>query len=173
MNLSCVFSICMTHEACPDRFATVVRPITVGTVPTCSPLQGESADLWRTNVYIWKHAPPECDKILILESDARPTPLFFKRLSGLPNRDIVWLDDRTEASLHSPSGCCTIGMLYTRSILGLLIKEFESKDASSYAMRYSPRPINPSNVCLFDWFLGNLASYKRIKSAVVHLLHHK
>ena len=173
MKRSCVFAICMAHERCPERYATVVRPVTVGAVPECSPKHGEYADLWRTNVHIWKHAPSECNKIIILESDARPNAAFFKAVAALPQRDIIWLDDRTEASLHKPSGCCTIGMVYSRNILSLLVREFEDRTSRSYASRYLPRPINPDPKCLFDWFLGNLASYKTIRSGAVHLLHHR
>lgn len=170
MHSSCIFAICMAGEHCPDN-ATVVRPVVNGTLPSCSPQTGEYGDLWRTNLHIWKTVPAQCERILILESDARPDAGFYRRLDSMPDRDVVWLDDRTALSSDKPSGCCTIGMVYARAILPMLIHEFAGP-ASGYASNYAPRPINPDPKCLFDWFLGNLAAVKGIRSASMHLLHH-
>jgi hypothetical protein len=170
MHPSCVFAICMVGEACPT-VANVVRPIVSGVLPSCSPQAGEYGDLWRTNLHIWQTAPAQCERVLVLESDARPDAEFYRRLDLLPSRDIIWLDDRTAPSTHKPSGCCTVGMVYSRTILPLLVREFTGT-ASGYANNYAPRPINPDPLCLFDWFLGNLADVRKIKSASVHLLHH-
>lgn len=161
----------MMTERCVS-IGNIVRPIKFGTVPPCHPKHQESADLWRTNVHIWKNVPSHCESVLILESDAKPEHGFFKKLDNLPKRDIIWLDSRIKPSMHEPSGCCCIGMLYSKRILPLLIENFTNNE-TGYAYNYRPRPINGGPDCLYDWFLGNLAAVKKIKSASIHMLYHK
>lgn len=133
---------------------------------------GEYADLCRTNIHIWRTAGKECDKVLIFESDAKPSASFLERLKNLPSRDITWLDSRGDPTMHGPSGCCSVGMLYSKRILPQLVADFSPLNPVAYANNYFPRPLVNHNDCIYDWYLGNLAAHRKISSASFNLLYH-
>ena len=174
-KMLCVFAICMPHEKCVPRDHinyTRVAPVSFGYVPKCSPQTGEYADLWRTNLHIWRTASGECSQILILESDAKPDPSFLKRLNSIPQRQIVWLDSRNLYRSNAPSGCCCIGMLYSKKVLPRLVAEFTLSARNAYAINYHPRRFAKIDECNFDLFLGNLAAHRKYSSASIPILYH-
>lgn len=141
--------------------------------------------MWRTYRKAWNRAQLRCpgDYALLLESDAVVPSQFipaFGSALGMrgprlhdPIPRVLWLDERNLRG-PSPSGCCTVATAYHRSTWIVMAYEFASSSKHALWVNYTTRPklVVDHPDCLTDWYLANVAAYRRIPSASVPIVGH-
>ena len=78
-----------------------------------------------------------------------------------PNVKVVNFDDRGKCNEGNYSGCCTVLVLYHKSLLKLLIKELDYK-TSIHMNNTKKWNRSEKNKCLFDWYIFDLLKTENI-----------
>jgi len=93
-------------------------------------------------------------------------------------KKVIWLDKRIAPS-DGPGRCCTVAVLYHRSILPLLISNFDPSNPTALHKGYRGKlKRNPERFmmkaqkCMTDWYLGNVVKYHDIGARSVPLVAH-
>ena len=138
--------------------------------------------LWSTYGTVWKKALEECgeDYISVYENDAIFPSTYAKNLSDVVRAAetsklrVVWLDKRS-GTHKGAGGCCTVGVMYHRTILADLIRQFDlNRSDASYWAEYAqkPRKVVNDTVCLTDFYLGNVVAYQNWNAYSYGIIHH-
>lgn len=126
--------------------------------------------LWKSNFVIWNTAYSGCNKdwVVVFENDATIPSNFqttLSRYTTTNSYDVIWLDSRL--GYHAgPSECCCVGMAYRRSILPLLILQFDVKNTNAIWTTWTRR------TCLFDWYLYDVVRKLGLRAYTAGIVRH-
>lgn len=156
----------LSQEGMRKVNVTVVSPKNSTWKPPClqcHPRGDKSMSLWATYEHIWTRSIASGSEFLtILEDDGIVPSSFdvildsiYKSMRYL-NLKIVWLDSRN--ALHKGSSiCCTVGVVYHRTVLAGLLDDFSQSSPRALWRHYRRKRIKGSSPeCLTDHYLANV-----------------
>lgn len=139
---------------------------------------------WRSHVAAWRRGHSHCggDFIVVLENDAivpfgvvRHLRKLFRSMK-LHGRQVAWLDGRHGDHAQEQVGAASYGigaMALSTAVLPLMISQFtDGADALWRNYTSKRRPLVDHEICLTDWYMGNVVAASNIAAVRFPLFDH-